>query len=117
MLLSVNQKPPSNIKNTSFENTFEWDQTPKGYMNHDSMLSWIKNILISYVNERRDQLNNQILHALLLFGGLKAHLMEDTHRAIAFSLFSFTSGPRCFDLQSHEDLLWEFKNTTFSRRC
>lgn len=77
MLLSVNQKPPSNIKNTWLENTFEWHQTPKGYMNHDSMFSWIKNILIPYVNERRAQLNDQNLHALLLFDGLKAHLMED----------------------------------------
>lgn len=41
------------------------------------MLIWVRNILIPYVNDRRDELSNPNLQALLLFDGLKAHLMSD----------------------------------------
>ena len=39
MLLSVNQRPPIDIRGTWLENTFEWQKTPKCYMTHDSMLA------------------------------------------------------------------------------
>ena len=36
------------ISGTWLENTFELQKTPKGYMTHDSMLSWINDILMPY---------------------------------------------------------------------
>lgn len=75
MLLSVNKNPPREIRGTFLENSFDWAQTPKGYMTHDSMISWVHDILISYVSQRRAELNDDDLNALLIFDGLKAHLM------------------------------------------
>ena len=77
MLLSVNKNPPREIRGTFLENSFDWAQTPKGYMTHDSMISWVHDILISYVSQRRAELNDDDLNALLIFDGLKTHLMDD----------------------------------------
>ena len=77
MLLSINQNPSPEIRETWLEGTFEWFKTPKGYMNHDSMIAWMRNILFPYINEQREKLGNGDLPALLIMDGLKAHLMND----------------------------------------
>ena len=77
MLLSVNKTPPNNIKGTWLEDQFEWFQTPKGYMNHLAMISWIKTVLIPYVTLERIEHNAEDQPALLIMDGLKSHLMSE----------------------------------------
>lgn len=74
MLLSVNKYPPMDIRDTWLEEQFVWEQTPKGYMNENSMKTWLEKILIPYINKERLRIQNNNMPALLIFDGLKAHL-------------------------------------------
>ena len=76
MLLSVNKNQPIDVKGTWLEVKFVWEKTPKGYMNAESMRSWIEKNLIQYINEEILKIGNN-LQALLIFDGLKAHFVTE----------------------------------------
>lgn len=51
------------IRGTWLEVTFELFQTPKGYMNHDSIITWMRKILFPYISQQRESLGKQGLPA------------------------------------------------------
>ena len=46
-------------------------------MTHDSMISWVQNILIPYVSQKSLEMQNEDLYSLIIFDGLKVHIMDD----------------------------------------